>query len=332
MVTAEIERLEFEEASRLVLDAQTIAIVTHLKPDGDAIGSLLGLGQALKAQGKIVSMLVDDGVPDYLSFVEGAEDILTEPHAIEADLIIAVDCADAERAGNWGALLFNLGKPIIVLDHHPTNTFFGQAHIVKSAYVSTTEAVLMWLDYLGWELTREIAHPLLVGLVTDTMGFRVGAVTATTFEIAGRLVALGLDLREIVERTLINMPARYMKAMGRGLEKATLENHVIWSGFTLEDQTELDLLDGSKPELSSEMLRNDEAYISAFFTETEEGDVRVSFRSVPGFNVAAVAQTFGGGGHIQAAGCTIEKSTLHDAMAQVIPLLKAEAQRGTPQY
>lgn len=332
MVAADVKRLEFEAASQLVKDAQTVTVVTHFKPDGDAIGSLIGLGLALQAQGKTVNMVVDDGVPENMGFINGVEHVLSELQSLSPDLVIAVDCADAERAGDWGQRLFKLNKPIIVLDHHPTNTFFGQAHIVNSAYVSTTEAVLAWLDYLEWELAREIAHPLMLGLVTDTMGFRVGAVTAHTFEIAARLMAFGLDLREIVEHTLINIPSNHMQAVGRGLDKAILERHVIWSGFTLEEQEELNLLNGRKPELSSEMLRNEDAYISAFFTETEDGEVRVSFRSVPGFDVASIAKSFGGGGHIQAAGCTLENSSLHDAMARVVPLLKAEAERGTPQY
>lgn len=332
MVEEVVERIEFEKANELVNAAQQIIVVTHIRPDGDAIGSLVGLGLALKAQGKQVIMGVDEGIGADFHFIKGTQDVLPEPDNQAADLVISVDASSVDRTGEWGEFALNLGKPVIVLDHHPTNTFFGDAHIVKSSYVSATEAVLAWLDDLGWELNAEIAHALLLGLVTDTMCFRVGHVTDETFRIAQRLMAFNLDLREIVERTLVMVPSSHMRALGRGLENAKLEDHVIWTTLTYQDQVELGLLEDRKPELSNELLRDENAYIAVFFTETEEGDIRVSFRSIPGFDVASVALSFGGGGHKQASGCTIEGATIQEAIDKVIPLLKEEAKRGTPSY
>lgn len=332
MVEEVVERLEFERADELVNAAEKIIIITHARPDGDAIGSLVGMGLALQAQGKQVIMGVDDGVGADFHFIKGTQDVLPEPDGQTADLIISVDASSADRTGVWGQYALNLGKPIVVLDHHPTNTFFGDAHIVKSHYVSATEAVLAWLDHLGWQLNAEVAHALLLGLVTDTMCFRVGYVSQQTFKVAQRLMAFNLDLREIVERTLVQVPSSHLRALGRGLENAKLEDHVIWTSLTYQEQEELGLLEDRKPELSNELLRDKNAYIAVFFTETEEGDIRLSLRSIPGFDVASVALSFGGGGHTQAAGCTIEGATLQEAMDRAIPLLKAEAQRGMPNY
>lgn len=325
-------KLEFEAASDLLRRAQRIIVVTHVRPDGDAIGSLCGLGLALMEMGKQVTLAVDGGINDYLSFVPGSEFVLAAlPHP-QADLVICVDASDFARTGEVGRVAFALDVPKIVIDHHATNGFYGDVHLVHSDFVSTTEAVLHWLDHLGWEISQVVATALLTGFVTDTISFRVGPVTPTTLRQAARLMEHGADLRQISERMLVRVEPGQLQLMGRGLANLKMEDHVIWTYLRLSDFEELGLSTADKPELSTELLRDAEAYIACFLLETEEGDVRLSFRSVPPFDVGRIAAQFGGGGHAQAAGATLEKTSVEQAVEQIVPLLKAEAQRTQPLY
>lgn len=330
----DVVRLDWEQANSLVGDAQQIIVVTHVNPDGDAFGSLLGLGLALRERGKTVTLAVDGGVLPDFRFLPGAATVLSSFDGAlpPADLVISTDASSIDRIGEVGAAAFALGTPTIVIDHHATNTFFGDVTILNSGFVSSTEAVLEWLDQLGWEPSPQVAMALMTGLITDTISFRVGPVTAETFRKAMRLMALGVDLRGITERTLSRSRTGIQPLVGRGLERTQLEDHVIWTYLRLQDMADFGLTAEEKPELSSQILKDEQAYIAAFFYEVEGGDLRVSFRAKPVFDVGAVAFSLGGGGHTLASGCTLRQTTLEAAIAKVIPLLKAEVQRGTLHY
>jgi len=328
-----VVRLEWEAAAQLVRGAQKVVIVTHVRPDGDAIGSMCALGLALREQGKTVTMVVDGGVSAYLRRIPGAADVLPKlPTKTEADLVISCDAGDLERTGKAGAAAFAFGVPTLVIDHHATNTFFGGVHLVHEDYVSTTEALLRFFDFLGWSLSQPVATALLVGFMTDTISFRVGPVVPETFEQVRRLVEAGANMREIVERFLIQLEPGILKLMGLGLANMEVEEHVAWSYLSLDSFKQLGLPTANKPELSTELLRDERAYIACFFLETEDQDIRISFRATNGFDVGKIAASLGGGGHTQAAGATLEKTTVQAAIDRVLPLLKAEAQRGTPLY
>jgi phosphoesterase RecJ-like protein len=325
--------LEFDRAAELLQAAQTIIIVTHVRPDGDAIGSLCGLGLALREMGKRVTLAVDDGVNDYLSFVPGSETVQANLYSPQADLVISCDASDLERTGEVGATAFGLAVPKLVIDHHATNTLFGDVHLVHSDYVSTTEAIYHLLRHLGrYPFSLPVATALMVGFMTDTISFRVGPVTSTTLQQVADLMEMGVNLRHVIERMLIRLEPGQLQLMGQGLAHAEVQGHVIWASLRLEDLRAFGLGTGEKPELSTELLRDKRAYIACFFLETEEGDIRLSFRAKPGFDVGSIAFGLGGGGHTLAAGATIRQSSIEAAIAQVIPLLQAEAQRGKPLY
>lgn len=324
--------LEYEAATRLLQAAQTVLILAHVRPDGDAIGSMCGLGLALEEMGKTVTMAVDEGINAYLSFVPAAERVLSRLENPSVDLVIACDASDLARLGEVGQSAFALDVPKIVVDHHATNPLFGDVHIVNADFVSTTEAVLRWLDFMGWKLSPRVAQALLVGFMTDTISFRVGPVVPETLAQVQRLMNAGANLREVIERMLIRVEAGQLQLLGRGLANCLVEDHVAWTYLRLKDFDEMGRSTAEKPELSTEILRDERAYIAAFFLETEEGDVRLSLRATPGFDIGRVALGLGGGGHTLAAGVTLEKMSLEQAIAQVLPLLKTEAQRGIPLY
>lgn len=326
-------RLEWDAATDYLNQAQNIVVIGHVRPDGDAIGSMLGLGLMLMTKGKSVTMAVDEGVPEYLTFIPGSEHILPAlPEAFTTDLVISVDSSDPDRLGECGQRALGLQKPVIVIDHHATNIYFGNAHIVHSDYVSTTEALLHWFDHLGWTPSLEAATALMTGYITDTIAFKVGPVTGTTFGQVQRLLDWGVDMKRIIQKTMNSRPTGTLKLEGRILSRVELAERVIWTYLTQADLEELQVEDGTYLEIASGILRDDGADIAAQFTETVDGDVRVSFRAVPGFDVGSVALSLGGGGHTLASGCTLQKLALQDAIAKVIPLLQAEAKRGVAVY
>ena len=142
----------------------------------------------------------------------------------------------------------------------------------------------------------------------------------------------GANLKRIIERMIIRVEPGQLKLMGIGLSRLEVQDHVAWTYLTLDDFRSNGLGTADKPELSTEILRDPRVYVACFFLETEEGDVRLSMRGTPGFDVGSIAFDMGGGGHAQAAGATLLATRIEDAITQVIPLLKVAAQRGEPLY
>ena len=182
---------DFVAASAALKAAQSILIVTHIRPDGDAIGSLLGLGNALRADGRDVQCAVDGGVPDFLQFLPGAQEVRSGLLEVNADLLITVDINHEDRGGCTGAAGFAHCDKVINLDHHISNPGFGDIQLVMPAAASATEVVFYWLQELSLPLTLDVAQPLLTGLVTDTLGFRTSNVTPQTLRVALELDGRG---------------------------------------------------------------------------------------------------------------------------------------------
>jgi bifunctional oligoribonuclease and PAP phosphatase NrnA len=319
--------MDRDKAQALLDNAQQVIILTHISPDGDAIGTLLGLGHALRNLGKTVTLAVDEGVPRNLRFLPGADDVRAELNGVQADLVIAVDCGDESRMGNAGKSVRALGVPLIDIDHHRTNTYFGDANIVDPAAVAASECVLDWLAHMYLGITQDVAQCLLCGIVTDTMCFRTSNVTATTLGKAQRLMLAGGDLSFIVMNTVSRMPTDVIRLWANVLPTVQIEDHVIWVKVSIAARKSANIPDGGDTKdggLVSVLLQADEAHVSCVMTEKEENKVELSFRSAPGFDVSKVATSLGGGGHVQASGATVT-GTLDEVVARVIPLLKEAA-------
>lgn len=316
------------EATRLVDGAQRVLVVTHVSPDGDAIGSLLATGRLLRHFEKDVTLAVDEGVPDYLRFLVGADTIHGTLTSGAWDVMISLDASDEIRTGNCGAYGRANSRVVINVDHHATNTMFGDVHLVMPEAVSTTEVVFYWLQALDFSLTEAVAVPLLAGLVTDTLGFRTSNVTANTLSLAHTLVGAGANLAAISERALDTRSIHKVYLWKHALQSVELwEGGVLSVNVTREDAKKAGMSDVSDAGLSGWLVRTDEAVIAVTFKETESGQVELSMRSRPGYDVSSVAFEVGGGGHKQAAGATIE-GPLEAARKRIIPMLIAEAKAG----
>jgi phosphoesterase RecJ-like protein len=320
---------DWKAASQAVADAQKILVVTHVKPDGDAIGSLVALANALRERGKVVEAAVDGGVPAPFLFLVGAEHVKSTLSTGAWDLMISADASDKERMGLVGAYGEANSRMVINLDHHPTNTGFGDIHLVAPEAVSAAEIIFLWLREMRHPISPEVAAPLLTGLVTDTLGFRTSNVNPTTMDIARQLMEAGALLHEIVQRTLVSKPYSAVELWRASLQSVKLHDSIISAVITRADLKRARLPEATDSGLIGVLISVDEAVIAVIFKETSDGKIEISLRSKPGFDVSEVAFGLGGGGHRQASGATID-GPLEAAQARVMPLLKAAVKEGLP--
>lgn len=311
-----------DEAVRLIEASSRVAIATHVSPDSDAIGSLLGLGLALRTLGKQVALLCDDPVPSNLRFLPGSGEIASSTE-LQAELFIGVDASDLERLGKSAAAWLTGDIPVLNIDHHITSTAFGTINLVDPKAAATTEVLLPLLDALGVALNVDIASCLATGLVGDTRSFSTSNVTSNTFLVAARLVDSGIDLATITELVFNRRSFSTLRLWGLGLANLSLEDSVIWTAVPSAARHEVGLREIGDTGMSNLLISVEEANIAAVFTEQSAGKVDVSFRARPGYDVASVALSLGGGGHTLAAGCLIE-GTLDEVVGRVVPLLKAQ--------
>ncbi len=292
-----------ERAGALLEAAARVTVIAHERPDGDAVGSLLGLSLALAEAGKQVTPVLSGGVPGRFRFLPGADKVVKETPA-ETDLVVAVDCAADDR---FGLVVGGFPRPPdINIDHHPTNTGFAAVNIVDHQAAATAEMLHELLPAWGYEIGEQVATNLLAGLVTDTIGFRTSSTTARSLQVAADLVERGAPLTEIYERALSRMSFVAAAYWGRGLSRLRHEDGIVWTTLTAEDRQRVGYPGSDDADLVNLLITIDEAKVVILFVEQPSGKVKVSWRAEPGVDVAQIAAGFGGGGHRPAAGAMID--------------------------
>ena len=289
--------------------ANHVLVIAHIDPDGDAIGSLTAMGQAMQQLGKRVLLVCDDPVPERFLYLPLAGEVRRMPRTDTSyDLVIAVDCADESRMG-WAFESLPEPKPSVAnFDHHVTNTRFGAFNIVDHEAGSTAEVLHRFLIETGVALTPGIAASLLTGIVTDTIGFRTTNVTSATLRAAADLVDAGGDIADISLRALHQKPFIAAQMWGIGLSRLKTEaGGLHWTSFPREELQRAGIEGNpSSSGLVNFLIDIESAVMAVVLTEMTDGTVRVTMRSLPPYNVAEVATQFGGGGHALAAGCTLD--------------------------
>lgn len=303
--------------------ANRVLVITHVDPDGDAIGSLTAVGQMLLQQGKQVTLACDDGVPERFRYLPLTQRVKRKiDDYAQYDLLIGVDCGDESRMGNIYAN-FPYEKPTIInIDHHITNTEFGNLNLVDAKATSTTEILFTLFQELEIELTTDIAQSLLTGLVTDTLAFRVVGVTAKTLEIASALMGAGANLSQITMQALNIRPYSTLRMWRAGLNRVNLEDGVAWSTISNKDRADAGFRGKSSGGLVNFLADVKEAGIGTVLMEVDDGSIRVGFRARPPYDVSVIARKLGGGGHPLASGCTLD-GPLEAAEAIVVAACKA---------
>lgn len=285
--------------------AHKVVIASHVRPDGDAIGSLLGLGLALKNAGKSVQMVLVDGVPASFKHLAGSELIVKEPQG-EHDTFITVDSADFKRVGKF---FENFGQPDINIDHHKTNEKFGKLNLIEAEEVATAAILTNHLPAWGYAITQPIAAALLTGILTDTLGFRTANTNPSALRLCAALMETGVDMPDLYMRSLVKRTFPAAKYWGAGLSSLEQKDGIVWATLTLEDRKRTGYSGNDDADLINMVSAIDGNKIGMIFVQQSDDHVKISWRALePGFDVSKVAKHFNGGGHAAAAGADIPGS------------------------
>jgi bifunctional oligoribonuclease and PAP phosphatase NrnA len=319
---------ELDAAVELIRVLHSIYVLTHIEPDGDAIGSLLGLGWALKALGKDVVLACSDPIPSSLLFLPGSS-LVTDKRALNPELVIALDASDQARLGRLFDPTCFGNAPVLVIDHHITNVRFGNVNLIDPTATSSAELVLDLIDRLGVVMNIDLATCLLTGILTDTQSFRTSNTTTRSLQAAARLMEAGAPLAEISRLIFDNKSLTSLKVMGRALADLKMDSRIAWTYITQAMLAECGASTGNGGGIVNVLARTRDADIAVVFREQPDGNIDVGIRAIPGLNIANVAVNFGGGGHPQAAGCVLP-GPLSEAQAQVLAELKRSLKGSSP--
>ena len=319
----------FKEIAEVIKKGNRFLVVSHVNPEGDALGSLFGMTMALRAEGKEVVCYMEDSLPDPFGFLPGSD---TAVHTLEGeapfDATFAVDCGVLDRLGR-GLVAFKERGTLVNMDHHVSNDNFGEINVVLPGHSSAGEVVFDLIKAADMKLTMDVAINLYVAIHTDTGGFRYSSSTAASFEKAGEMVRLGVKPHEISSLVYENSPLRRYKLLA--LVLATLDadaggfgGRVATVTITREmlDETGTTAADADGFVNYARGLEGVD--VGMLVRDTGSGEQKVSLRSIGEIDVAAVAGVFGGGGHRNAAGCTV-KGTAGEVKEKVFAVLKEKA-------
>lgn len=318
----------FDDAIRQARGAKKILVVSHVSPEGDAIGSLLGMALALGGAGKDVTAYLEDPVPELFLFLPGADTVV---HDLTGkgpfDATIAVDCGQKERLGKGFNEHPSTGV-LINIDHHATNDRFGDINVIVSDASAAGELVYDFCKAGGFEITRDIAVNLYVAIHTDTGSFRYSSSTADAFTKAGDLVRLGADPWDISRRVYENVPARKYKLLAMALSTLDVVD-VGGAGAIASLAVTLDMFKkaGADKDYADGFVNYargiEGVTVGVLFREAGVNLYKVSMRAKGDVDVSEISEAFGGGGHRNAAGFTIAGSC-EEVKAKVMAAIRAK--------
>jgi bifunctional oligoribonuclease and PAP phosphatase NrnA len=316
-----VSNTTFEQIGRVLREHQRFAILSHVRPDGDALGSQLALALSLEQLGKDIRVWNEDGMLEKYSFLPRAE-LLTKPPSTptDFDVAVALDTAIQNRLGNTLAAIGS-AKIWINIDHHGSNPGYGDLVIVDPSAPATGEIIFNLIKSEGFPLEHDIAENLYVAISTDTGSFQYPKTSVRTFEIAAELVRVGgLDVGKISQQLYENYPRRRLELLRELLHNMRFSECGRVASFSLSLQTaaELAVLPEDNEGLIDHLRAVRGVIVAVFFEELTDGKVRVSMRSKDeAVDVCAICQKFGGGGHTLAAGARV-RGTLTEVEQKVL--------------
>lgn len=302
---------------KLLSQAKTVAIGGHVRPDGDCAGSCLGLYRYIKEQvPQITADLYLEEFADSFQFLKSAEEVLHEvKEEKEYDLFIVLDCGDAGRLG-FSEPLFRKAKKTLCIDHHISNIAFADENIIDPDASSTSEMVFRQLPKEN--ISKNVAECLYLGIVHDTGVFQYSCTAPETMEAAAELMRKGIDASDIIERTFYEKTYAQNQILGRALLESILFLHekCIAAVVTRQEMEFYGVTPKDLDGIVSQLRVTKGVEVAVFMYETGAQEYKVSLRSAGKVNVSSIAQYFGGGGHVKAAGFTMAGST-HDVMTNL---------------
>lgn len=300
--------------------ANNIVILTHESPDGDAIGSSLGMYLTLKEMGKNADLIIPE-IPKTFNFLPGIEEVKKESNILEYDLAISLDCADLKRL-NGCAKYFSEAKITVNIDHHESNKMFADYNYVDPVSPACAQILIVMLNYLNIEISKNIGKCFLTGIITDTGGFQYSKVNSETFEFTSYLLNKGINVSEIYRKVLQVKTKSHFELSKLVIDRLEfLENgKIAFTYITEKDELKVGAETGDHEGLV-EIGRDIEGVeVSILLRETDKG-FKASLRSNTYVNVSDVCMMFGGGGHPKAAGCLLSYP-LEQAKQKIITEVK----------
>jgi len=301
---------DIEPVIKRISAADNIIISGHVNPDGDSIGSLLGLGLGLEALGKRVYMLSPEGVPAKYRGLPGASRIKKGVNKIKkTDLAIAVDCSNKEILGR-AFTAFERAGFVIEIDHHNFRRPFGDIRLLDTKAAAVGEMIYELLGKLSVKITEDIALNLLTSILVETNSFKLPTVRPVTFEICADLVKTGVDFYNLTETIFWSRSRESIILSGICMArcKFLMAGRIVWSIINKDDFNSVGGKDEDVDSIADEMRSIKGVKIAILFRGRDGKNLRVSLRSKNKINVAAIAESYNGGGHYDVAGCSIPKS------------------------
>lgn len=301
--------------------AESIVILTHENPDGDAVGSSIAMYLGLKELGKTPDIIIPE-FPRAFENLLGIENIKKESDIENYDLAIALDTASIKMLNGYSKY-FEDAKTKIVIDHHSSNTMFGDYNYVDQDSPACAQLLLVLFNYLNIEVSKEIGTDILAGIITDTGGFRYDGVTAETFELVAGLCQKGVKVSKVYQKVFASTSKSKFFLHRIALDRLELLDNekIAFTYITKNDENSVGAENGDYDGIVEQGRDIEGVEISIFLRETEKG-IKASLRSKDYVNVSELCRIFGGGGHIRAAGCTIP-GTIEQVKTQILNQARA---------
>lgn len=298
--------MTLDEILKQIQKAEKIVILTHESPDGDAVGSSLAMKLIVEKLEKTADVII----PEYsrlFNFLPSAEAIMTDSEIKNYDLAISVDCATLKRMAKKE--YFENAKSTIVIDHHGSNTMYGDLNYVNPASPACCEVIAGMLKYYEIDITKDIGTCLMTGIITDTGGFRHVGITPETFEFTADLIRLGVDVPDIYKRTLNTKTRANFELSKKVMDRMEIleDGKITFTYMNKKDEEEVGAEPGDHEGLV-EIGRDIEGVEVSIFIRQKENEeaYKISMRSGNKVNVSDICFLFGGGGHPRAAGALIQ--------------------------
>ena len=298
-----------DQILKCIKKSKNIVIVTHENPDGDAVGSSLAMYHALRGLKKNVDIII----PEYakcFNELPGIDEVIKESDKVY-DLAISLDAATDKLLNVW-VKYFREADQRIVIDHHSTNTMFGDINYVDLSAPACAQVVYMLIKHYRWKITPEIGTCIMAGIITDTGGFQYSGVSKDTFNIAAELLDVGVNISKVYKKVFDTKTRSSFELRRIAIDRMEFleDGKIAFTYVTNEDERKVNAGVGDYEGIVSEGRSVEGVEVSIFLHELKDGEFKISLRSNSYVNVSDVCIMFGGGGHIRAAGAKMTADPL----------------------
>lgn len=320
-------KAQLQEAIAFIQGYSSYLVVAHENPDGDAISSCAAMSWLLEQYGKKITIVNQSELPSRLSYLYHYDDIIqySSEQDLPFDAVIALDCADASRMGDVLSRIQQSNAPLLNIDHHPTNNGFGSLNIIRANAAATVEIIYDLIKLTPFTPDLACAKALYSGLLTDTGGFRYSNTSPAVMAMASELLALGVSAYELADHLLEKMTMGKLKLLQTALARITFneEQTIGWVTIMEEDFTSCGAVTEDIEGIVNYILNVEGVEVGILFKQSENGVIKASIRSAGKVNVSKVAQSFGGGGHVRAAGCRLS-SDMDESVKSLVEAIRGE--------